>query len=154
MIPRMGPEDFSLIGPEPPVGGGRGAILLACDGRGRALLQLRDDYAPIAAAGMWSLFGGGIEAGEGIAEALLREVDEEIGVRLDAGGLRPFARAAGKTSTLYGVATDEIIPQSAIRVAEGAGYAYATRAQVAAWAMPEGIRALTLAFLDARPAAR
>jgi 8-oxo-dGTP pyrophosphatase MutT (NUDIX family) len=57
------------------VGAPGGAALLLCQ---RAMRMTRH-------AGQWGLPGGRIEAGETPVEAALRELDEELGVRLDAG---------------------------------------------------------------------
>lgn len=46
------------------------------------VLQLRDDKPGISAPGMWSLFGGGVVEGEEPQAALLREVEEELSIRL------------------------------------------------------------------------
>lgn len=56
-----------------------GAVLLHPDGT--VLLQHRDDKPWISNPGCWSLFGGGLETGETAAEGMLRELEEEIGVR-------------------------------------------------------------------------
>lgn len=50
---------------------------------GTYVLQLRDDKPGIAAPGMWSLFGGRVEEGEEPRTALLREVEEELCLRLE-----------------------------------------------------------------------
>lgn len=57
------------------------AVCLIVAGDGRLLLQHRDDDPEIFAPGMWGLFGGGIEPGETPAEALLRELQEELAWR-------------------------------------------------------------------------
>jgi 8-oxo-dGTP pyrophosphatase MutT (NUDIX family) len=57
------------------VGAPGGAAFLLCQ---RALQMTRH-------AGQWALPGGRIEAGETPVEAALRELDEELGVRLDSG---------------------------------------------------------------------
>jgi len=49
--------------------------------RGRYLLQLRDMKRGIFFPGHWGCFGGGVERGESPDEALLRELDEELGLR-------------------------------------------------------------------------
>ena len=46
------------------------------DRRGRVLLQQRSD------GGQWGLPGGGIEIGESVTEAVIREVREETGLRV------------------------------------------------------------------------
>jgi 8-oxo-dGTP diphosphatase len=48
---------------------------------GRVLLQHRDDKPDILEPGVWALFGGHIDPGEDVAEAFLREMDEELGWR-------------------------------------------------------------------------
>jgi 8-oxo-dGTP diphosphatase len=55
------------------------ALIVAEDGR--LLLQLRDSAPGRAGADRWGMFGGHIEAGEQPAEALLRELQEELGWR-------------------------------------------------------------------------
>ena len=55
---------------------------------GRILLLLRDDIPTIGHPGHWNLVGGVIEDGETPEEAAIREVEEEIGVRLES--VAPF----------------------------------------------------------------
>ena len=50
------------------------------DGAGRVLLGLRG-YARTYYPGVWDMFGGHVEAGESPEQALVRELQEEIGVR-------------------------------------------------------------------------
>jgi 8-oxo-dGTP pyrophosphatase MutT (NUDIX family) len=47
------------------------------DGAGRVLLQQRSDN------GFWNLPGGGLELGESVAEACVREVREETGLEVE-----------------------------------------------------------------------
>ena len=46
------------------------------------LLQLRDNIPTILYPGVWALFGGHVELGESPHEAVIREIEEEIGFRL------------------------------------------------------------------------
>lgn len=48
------------------------------DRRGRFLLQHRDNMAGIIEPDCWSFFGGGVEEGETLREALERELREEL----------------------------------------------------------------------------
>jgi 8-oxo-dGTP diphosphatase len=46
--------------------------------RGEVLLQLRDDKPGLRYPNMWTLFGGAVEEGENPADAILRELHEEL----------------------------------------------------------------------------
>lgn len=49
---------------------------------GRVLLQHRDDRPDIVWPNHWAIFGGHIEEGETLQQAALREIEEELGLRL------------------------------------------------------------------------
>ncbi len=53
------------------------------------LMQLRDDKPMINYPNQWGLFGGGIEAGETPLIAAIREIEEELTVRLDPAHVHP-----------------------------------------------------------------
>ncbi len=62
------------------------------DGEGRVLLQRR---APgRAMAGLWEFPGGKVELGELPEAALVRELEEELGIGVDAGDLAPACFAS------------------------------------------------------------
>jgi 8-oxo-dGTP pyrophosphatase MutT (NUDIX family) len=89
------------------LGGAGGASLLLCQ---RALRMTRH-------AGQWALPGGRIEAGETPLEAALRELDEELGVRLEpqsvVGWLDDYATRSGFVITpavLWGGANPTLNP--------------------------------------------
>lgn len=50
---------------------------------GLYVMQHRDDKPGIAAPGMWALFGGRVLDHESPRDAVIREVDEELCVRID-----------------------------------------------------------------------
>ena len=56
---------------------------LLFDKAGKLLIYLRDDKPTISFPNHWDLFGGMVEQGETPQQALVREVQEEIGVTLN-----------------------------------------------------------------------
>jgi 8-oxo-dGTP diphosphatase len=62
-----------------------GAVL---DQQGRVLVTRRPDY--VHQGGLWEFPGGKLEPGEGVHEGLVRELDEELGIRVRAS--RPLIR--------------------------------------------------------------
>ncbi|MFF9051552.1 NUDIX domain-containing protein [Streptomyces erythrochromogenes] len=62
----------------------RGAVAIITNRRGQLLLHLRDDLPHIAWPAHWSLLGGGCDAGESPATAIVRELDEEAGLTTDS----------------------------------------------------------------------
>ena len=59
---------------------------------GEILLQKRPDGRSMA--GLWEFPGGKVEKDESPEIALVRELDEELGIRVDPTDLRPFAFAS------------------------------------------------------------
>ncbi len=105
----------------------QGALVMASDRRGRVLLQLRDDRPDVVWPGLWSLFGGAIEAGETAEQAALREFHEETGVELRDADLNGFARVtstAGRKALLHVFQTDCQVEPENIRLGEGAGFGF------------------------------
>lgn len=60
------------------------AQVLLFDRNDRLLIYLRDDKPEIPFPNHWDFFGGHVEEGETPEEALVREVNEELGVKLKA----------------------------------------------------------------------
>ena len=66
--------------------------LALIDPAGRVLLQRRPQNK--AHGGLWEFPGGKVEQGEGPAEALVREIAEELGIAISAPDLAPLTFAA------------------------------------------------------------
>ena len=88
---------------------GQGVSAILINAQGQLLLQQRDDNPAIRYPGYWSLFGGTIEDGESPADAVAREVNEEIDFEMRNFGLfrefvqnnkREFAFAGELTAAL------------------------------------------------------
>ncbi|GAA1961011.1 NUDIX domain-containing protein [Kitasatospora viridis] len=73
--PFLDPADAELA--RSATAAGAMALVLSPDG---IVLHLRDDKSWIPHPGCWSLFGGAVEEGELPAEAVLRELREELGL--------------------------------------------------------------------------
>lgn len=79
------------------------------DGAGRVLVHRRPPGKPLA--GLWEFPGGKLEAGEAPEAALVRELAEELGIRVAADDCDPLAFSTGVAGSrdlillLYVVAT-------------------------------------------------
>lgn len=60
-----------------------GVLAVVRNSNGGVLMQLRDDRADITWPAHWTVLGGGVEPGEDVRDALLREVHEECGLLLE-----------------------------------------------------------------------
>lgn len=58
------------------------ATLIIENGKGEILAYLRDDKESIPFPNHWDLFGGHVEKGEKPEQALVREVEEELGLQI------------------------------------------------------------------------
>ncbi|MGM0585179.1 MAG: NUDIX domain-containing protein [Pseudomonadota bacterium] len=144
-------EEFELFGSWSGAGEGAGALVFAVDGEARALMQLRDDRPHVPGPGMWAPFGGGVEAGESLREAAVREFEEETGLALSRRALRPFGRSLlglKRRSRLYAFVARMPAGPEAVRLGEGAGFALFTPAQLRAVPLSPSLAAMTLRLAD------
>jgi 8-oxo-dGTP diphosphatase len=83
--------------PPPQTGEGERAIVLVAavalvDADGRVLLAQRPEGKSMA--GLWEFPGGKVDPGETPEEALIRELEEELGIDVSANCLAPFTFAS------------------------------------------------------------
>jgi len=77
-------------------------LVVACalvDTDGRVLICKRPEGK--ALAGLWEFPGGKVEPGEGPEAALIREMDEELGITITASCLAPFVFASHSYETFH-----------------------------------------------------
>jgi len=77
-------------------------LVVACalvDTDGRVLICKRPEGK--ALAGLWEFPGGKVEAGEGPEAALIREIQEELGITITASCLAPFVFASHSYETFH-----------------------------------------------------
>jgi len=99
--------------------GEQGVSAILINPRGQVLLQQRDDNPAIRYPGHWSLFGGTIEDGESPAEAVAREVHEEIDFELrNFGMFRQFVQNNKREFAFAGELTAEL---DELTLSEGQG---------------------------------
>ena len=77
------PEVFPVTAPRKAVPHHTVVVGLLADDAGRYFIQRRPDDAMLG--GLWEFPGGKAEPGEGVADALVREMREELGVTVEAG---------------------------------------------------------------------
>lgn len=131
--------DFVLADGRRPVAG---AVLLHPDGR--LLLQHRDDKPDIESPGLWSLFGGGLDQGESPAQAMLREIEEEVGYRPRA--YRPLVEFSGWRTLFYVYLAEVAPPLDQLTLTEGQGFGYFQPDQAEQLALTEVARVALLAL--------
>jgi 8-oxo-dGTP diphosphatase len=109
------------------------------DAEGKILVQRRP--AGKMMAGLWEFPGGKIEPGETPEFALVRELDEELGITVDAARLTPAAFASEPVAGRH-----MLLMLYMCRSWEGSPSAL--DAEELLWCMPESLRALDMPPAD------
>ena len=91
---------------------------LAMSTRWTLALQLRDDIDTIIYPGHWGLFGGHVEPGETPAEAVQRELEEEISWSPSV-PLQPWFSDASGTRTAHVFRGELTVPLDQLKLREG-----------------------------------
>lgn len=96
---------------------------------GRVLLQHRDDKPGLPWAGHWAIFGGQVEDGELPEAAALRELEEELELRLE-GPLELFHHRDDGNRERFIYAADLPVSPDALTLHEGQGMALLSLAEL------------------------
>lgn len=116
-------------------GAGRKILLVAAcalvDGDGRVLLAQRPEGKTLA--GLWEFPGGKVESGETPEETLIRELDEELGVRTKVACLAPLTFASHSYDDFH-----LLMPLYICRRYEGV--VHGREGQAVKWVRPKALR--------------
>jgi 8-oxo-dGTP diphosphatase len=107
---------------------------------GRVLLSQRP--AGKALAGLWEFPGGKVEAGERPEQALIRELDEELGIAVEEACLAPLTFASHAYPDMH-----LLMPLYVCR--RWSGFVEAREGQVLRWLFSADMRALPMPPADA-----
>ncbi len=108
---------------------------------GRFLLQLR--RAEKQHGGLWEFPGGKVEPGETPENALIREIEEELAVRLDPAAIAPLAFATHSSGS-----NGRPVVILLYMCAEWSGEPVALDAEALGWYLPEELPLLPMPPLD------
>jgi 8-oxo-dGTP diphosphatase len=109
-------------------------LVAACalvDSDGRILLAQRPEGKPLA--GLWEFPGGKVEAGETPEETLIRELEEELGIRTKVACLAPLTFASHSYDDFH-----LLMPLYVCRRYEG--FAEGREGQLIKWVRPKALR--------------
>jgi len=119
---------------------------------GRILVTRRDPAKHMG--GLWEFPGGKREPGESIETCLQRELDEELGIRVNVGAraaLVPWTYPERRVLLHFFWSR---IAGGRIRPREGQDYRWVTRSELAALPMPPADAEIVASLVDRRPASR
>lgn len=109
-------------------------LVAACalvDADGRVLLAQRPEGKPLA--GLWEFPGGKVESGETPEETLIRELEEELGIRTKVACLAPLTFASHGYDDFH-----LLMPLYICRRYEG--FAEGCESQAIKWVRPKALR--------------
>lgn len=109
-------------------------VILLHNAEGKILLQYRDSGAPTMPL-MWSFFGGRTEGNETPEQGIIREAEEELGIRLDVEQLVCLGREVHteeSTREIVVFTSAEPVTWEDIVVHEGAGAAFLSKEEILA----------------------
>jgi 8-oxo-dGTP diphosphatase len=96
---------------------------------GRVLLQHRDDRPDIVWPGAWAIFGGHLEEGEEPEDAARREIEEELGLRLEGPLVLAYHGATESRERFIFAAPLPVRPEE-LTLGEGQGMALLSRQEL------------------------
>ncbi len=114
----------------------------------RVLMQLRDSAPGTYAGGLWGIFGGHMEAGETPEQTAVREIDEELDLRLE-GPLALVTHRIDDGRERFVYAVELSAPLEALSLREGAGMALLPRSELDAYPIVPVHREILAAFFEA-----
>lgn len=132
---------------EPPV---RVAGVILHQG-GRVLLQHRDNKPEIVWPGAWAIFGGHLEGEESPEEGARREIEEELGLRLEGPLPLVYHQTVGNRERYFYAAELPVEPES-LTLNEGQGMALLLLEELDTHPVVPIHKEILLRFLDTLPA--
>jgi len=111
----------------------------------RVLLQHRDDRPDIVWPNHWAIFGGHIEEGETPEAAALREIEEELGLRLEP-PLVLVHHGVDGIRERHVFAAQLTVPIESLTLMEGQGMALLASGELGGYAVVPAHHAILLRF--------
>jgi len=115
------------------------------DREGQVLMQQRPALSEHG--GLWEFPGGKVEPGEGPCAALVREIDEELGITISADDLFPISFAAREPGTAD-TAQDRPLVLLLYGCRRWQGAPVCEPGATLLWTLPEGLDGLAMPPLD------